>query len=195
MIIVLERGSKPEQIAEIVAALKKRGLEVSQVRAAGKPVLHVTSGDSRRARRVLSHDEVEGLVATSGPRIRREGRRFFPYHFIQWAAVGIVMLAVLTLLAGQFPPGVGAPVDVQHPPADLVQPWYLRAPLAFVALFPAEFVGVGWLLAFVLAALVLLVPRFDRGTHSGAPRRAIAFAIVLIAAAAAVLPLVMEELL
>ena len=194
MIIVLERGSKPEQIAEVVAALEKRGLDVRLVRAAGKPVLHVVAGNSRRARRVLKLDEVEGLVPTSGPRIRREGHRFYPYHFIQWAAVGIVMVAILTLLAGQYPPGIGAPVDVQNAPLEQVQPWYLRAPLAFLALFPPSLVGLGWLLGFALVVLVVLVPRIERSLGSGRLGRGLAIGIVLLGAGALLFPFLSEVL-
>lgn len=194
MIVVLERGTQPEQVAEVVAALEKRGLKVAQVRAGGKPVLHVVEGNSKRARRVLALDEVEGLVPTSGPRIRREGKRFFPYYFIQWTALGMVMLGVLAGLAGQFPPGIGVPVDVRNAPAELEQPWYLRAPLAFLALFPRELVWLGWTLGFGIALLVVLVPRLDRSEGRSLRGRWLVLAIVVGAAVVSAFPLLAEVL-
>ncbi|MCC7011233.1 MAG: hypothetical protein IT454_01615 [Planctomycetes bacterium] len=186
MIVVLERGASPEQIAEAVHALEKRGMTVRRVTAGGKPVLHVLSGPSSRSRRLMALEQVEGLIPTSGPRVRREGRRFFPYHVIQWAAIGIVVLGSLVLLAGQFPPGVGAPVDVQSPPAESSAPWYLRAPLALLAMFPAS---LAWLVMSVCVALLVLVPRLDRSQATAPSRglRVLLAAVVLAALAFATL--------
>jgi hypothetical protein len=194
VIVVLERGTRDEQVAEIVAELERRGLEVRAIRAGGKPALHVVGGDSARAHKALAFDEVEGLVATSGPRIRSAGQRFFPYHFVQWSAVGIVLLAVLTLLAGHYPPGLGAPIDVQRPPAQSVQPWYLRAPTAFVELFPPSLAWLGWLVVLALIGVVLLVPRFDRGTAPGLRGRWPAIVLVVAALGALFFPFVREVL-
>jgi hypothetical protein len=186
VIIVLERGAKPEQIAEAVHALEKRGLEVRQLVAAGKPILHVTGGDSSRARRLLRLEQVEGLIPTSGPRVRLEGRRFFPYHVIQWSAFGIVVLGALVLLAGQFPPGIGLPVDVQSPPEVVAQPWYARGPLWLLELFPTEHAWLAWCVFGLVALAFVFVPRLDRGSSSreASPKLRLAVALLVLAALA-----------
>ena len=162
MIVVLERGATETQVERAVAVLEGRGLVVRVVRAENRPLIHVVSGDTRKARRALALDGVEALVPTSGPRVRRTGRRFWPYHFIRWSAVALVLLSFLVLLAGQFPPGLGKPIEAHQPPADLSQPWYVRAPLAFVALFPP---GLAWIASLILVALALVayfLPWLDR---------------------------------
>ena len=162
MIVVLERGATEAQVAKAVALLKGRGLDVRVVRADGRPLIHIVSGDARRARRALALDGVEALVPTSGPRVRRMGRRFWPYHFIRWSAVALILLSFLVLLAGQFPPGLGKPIEAHQAPADLSQPWYLRAPLLFATFFPP---GLAWVASLILLALALcayFLPYLDR---------------------------------
>ena len=162
MIIVLERGASPEQIREVAELLRREGLDVQCVRAAGKPTLHVLSGESGRARRVLSLGCVEGVVATSGPRIRREGHRFYPHHALHWFAIWIVVVAILVLLAGQLPPGVGRAIDLQSVPAHIDVPWYGRAATAFLGLFPQSASWAAWTFLWCVLALIVALPRFDR---------------------------------
>ena len=162
MIVVLERGASGAQVGRAVALLEARGLAVRVVRSEGRPLIHVVAGDSRRARRALALEGVEALVPTSGPRVRKTGRRFWPYHFIRWSAVALILISFLVLLAGQFPPGLGKPIEAHQPLADLAQPWYLRAPLLFVALFPPAF---AWIASLILVALALgayFLPYIDR---------------------------------
>jgi hypothetical protein len=162
VIIVLERGSTDAHVEEVRQRLEQRGLEVRVLLAGDKPAIHIVAGDSRRARKLLKHERVEALVPTSGPRVRREGRRFWPYHFIRWSALSIALVGAVVLLAGQFPPGIGGPVDPRMPPADLAQPWYLHFALGFVGLFPQTLAWVGWLLLALLAAAFFCLPLIDR---------------------------------
>jgi quinol-cytochrome oxidoreductase complex cytochrome b subunit len=189
VIVVLRRGSSPDQIAEVVSTLEARGVQVHELVAGGQPVLHVTGGSSRRARSALRFDCVEGLVATSGPRVRREGQRFFPYYFVQWTAIGFVLLAGLTLLAGQFPPGVGAPVDLRDEPVAIAPPWYLRAPLAFVAWFPTSLRWLGWLLVAGSITLVVLLPVLDKSEGERWRWRGFVLAITVVLVAAVLVPI------
>jgi quinol-cytochrome oxidoreductase complex cytochrome b subunit len=181
VIVVLQRGATPEQVAEAIQTLEKRGVTVRRVDSDGRALLHVVAGPSARARRALSLEQVEGLIPTSGPRVRREGRRFFPYHAMQWAAVLMVALGTLVLLAGQLPPGIGMPVDVQNAPQDVQSPWYLRAPLALLALFPHS---LAWLGMIVFTALFLFVPRFERSHADVEPNRLVRFGIAALVLAA-----------
>ena len=162
MILVMERGATEAQVGEVLAELERRGLRARRVDGGGKPLIHVLSGDTRKARRLLGHARVEALLPTSGPRVRREGRRFWPYHFIRWSALSIVLIGLLVLLAGQLPPGIGPGMDVQHQPAAIGQPWYVRAPLAFTALFPDGSTWLGWLCLLGLALVAFFLPVLDR---------------------------------
>jgi len=162
MIVVLERGASEAQIEEVRQGLEQRGLQVRVLRAGDKPAIHIVAGDTRRARKLLRHEAVEGLASTSGPRVRQEGRRFWPFHFIRWSAISIVLVGALVLMAGQLPPGIGGAVDPRVPPAALEQPWYLRFSLGLVNLFPPSLAWVGWLLLVLLAAAFFLLPLLDR---------------------------------
>ena len=162
MIIVLERGATDAHVEEVRQLLAERGLDVRVLAAGGKPAIHVLGGDTRRARKLLKHERVEALVPTSGPRVRREGRRFWPYHFIRWSALSVALVGALVLMAGQLPPGIGGAVDPRVPPADLDQPWYLRFSMGFVGLFPDAMAWVGWLLLALLALVFFCLPLLDR---------------------------------
>ena len=124
--------------------------------------------DRTRFCRCSSAGSIEGLVATSGPRVRIEGRRFYPYYFVNLSAGFVVMLGLLVLLAGQLPSGIGAAIDAQHPPAEVPDPWYARAPMALVSLLPSDRAWIGWLLVLVLAVAAFFIPVLDRspGTDS-----------------------------
>lgn len=162
MIVVLKAGSSREEIDEVLQALERRGIGTRTVESDGRPIVHLVSGSTRRARKVLALDQVEAIVATSGPRIREQGRRFYPYYVIHLSAVGLLVLGGLVLLAGHLPPGLGDEIDVRRAPAQLEYPWYVRAPMAFVSLFPPSAAWLGWLCLYALALAVFLLPFLDR---------------------------------
>lgn len=167
MILVLRSGSSDAEVAEVLLALQRRGIEGRVMPSSDGPLVHLVSGPTRGARKLLKLEQVEALVPTSGPRVRAQGRRFYPYHFVQLAAAAVVTIGVLVLLAGHRPPGIGAPIDAQHPPAELSWSWYLRAPLSFVALFPEGQAWLGWVCLYAIAALLFLLPFYDRARPSG----------------------------
>lgn len=158
MIVILERGTTPEQTAKVLAELEALGLGARAVHGARRPLVHVFDGPTRLARRVLWMERVVGLVPTSGPRVRREGRRFYPYHFVNWSAVALLMMGILVSLAGFFPPGLGAPPDPQSPPAELAQPWYLLILDGLRGGSPL----LGWLVFAAVVLVLFLLPVLDR---------------------------------
>jgi hypothetical protein len=172
MIVVLERGASPEQVEEVASKLRARGLQVRALRAGGKPVLHVTAGVGRKAHKVLRDDPVEGLVAMDGPRIRREGHRLFPFHVLNWSAWWILVLGAIVLLAGQFPTGVGRLIDLRNPPSEAHVPWFARAPMAFLSLFPHSLAWLAWTVMLGVLVLFLALPRLDRAREGKPGSRA-----------------------
>lgn len=162
MIVVLRRGATDAQRDEIVRELERYGLGVRALVGGGKPLLHVTSGPTRRAQRVLAADVVEALVPTSGPRLRRQGHRIYPYYFIRWCAAGVAIFGLMVFMAGYFPPGTGPEVQLQDPPATLGWPWYVRAPLAILRSFPPEQRWMAWSLILLLCVVTVLLPVLDR---------------------------------
>ena len=162
MIVVLRPGCTEAEVNEVLRALEDRGCTGRAVTTGSGTVVHLVAGRPRRARRVRRFDQVLEIVPTSGPRVRREGWRWFPFHFVNWSGFGVVLLGALVFLAGMFPTGIGDVVDYSHPPDTVAQPWYLRAPLAFVHLFPRSLFWLGWLLLMVLALIVLFLPFLDR---------------------------------
>lgn len=187
MIVVLRPGATEEEVAEVLRGLERRGCSGRAVQTSAGTVVHVLSGRPRRARRVRRFEQVLEIVPTSGPRVRREGWRFFPYHFVNWSGFGVALLGALVFLAGMFPTGVGDPVDYSHAPATVVQPWYLRAPLAFVHLFPHPLFWVGWLVLIVLALVVLFLPFLDRSRDEERSGRWLRAGAALLFVAAVVL--------
>jgi hypothetical protein len=183
MILVLEPDTTREQIEELLGELASRGLEGRRMASTDRPLIHVWRGPTRGARSLLGHRQVQALVPTSGPRVRRHGRRFYPYHFIAWCAIFLLMSAVLVCLAGFLPPGVLSGIEMEGAPGDLAPPWYLVGFRNFLHLSPA---GLGWL-AWVLSGAILVgaffLPAIDR-TREGrsgarAPVLAVGFAVVL----------------
>lgn len=181
MIVVLRPGSTEEEIAEVLRLLERRGIEGRVVQTSEKPLVHLVSGPTRRARRLLKLEQVEAIVPTSGPRLREQGRRFYPYYFIHLSALCLVLLALLVLLAGHHPPGLGDEIDTQHAPAALSYPWYVRAPMAFVALFPASAAWLGWLCLYALAAAFFFLPLVDRSSAPARARWPLGFGALLLA--------------
>ena len=190
MIVVMEPGAAPEQISAVISDLERRGLGVERIDGETCALLHVTSGRSRRARRVLGMEGVAALVPTSGPRYRRVGMPFYPHVLLRWCSVAIVVLGFLTLLAGHFPPGIGLPVDVQHPPATLEVPWYARPLFAWVDLFPPALAWLGWLSFGLVVLLFIAVPRLDRRREGEGGGRALWIVAALIVLAASALAIV-----
>lgn len=182
MILVLRPGVSAGEVAEVLQELEERGCSGRALTLDTNPVVHVTSGRVRRARALRSLEQVIEVVPTSGPRVRREGWRFFPYHFVNWSAFGVALLGVLVFLAGLFPTGIGLEVDYARAPESGLQPWYLRPPLAFVQLFPRSLEGFGWLLFVGLALALFSLPLLDRSRSGMAAGRGVrlVFALVLV---------------
>jgi len=181
VIVVLRRGSTEAEILEVERAMEGRGLSGRRLQLGEQPAVHVVSGPTRQARRLLRLEQVEGLVPTSGPRLRVEGRRFYPYHFVVQSAACIVLFGALVMLAGFLPSGMGGPIDPRTAPEAISDPWFARAPLAFVALFPPGSAWLAWLLLLAAGAGVLLLPVLDRGRGRG--RGAVIAAAILFAVA------------
>ncbi len=162
MILVLKPGIEQAELDEVLRELEKRGIEGRVLRGGSKPLVHLVAGPTRAARKLLKLEQVEALVPTSGPRVRHSGRRFYPYHFVHLSAGCLLLAGLLVLLAGNYPPGLGDAIDPQHPPQDLGYPWYVRAPLSFVALFPQGGAWLGWLCLYALGLSALLLPTLER---------------------------------
>jgi len=167
MIVVLERGTTAAERDEVLQRLEELGLQGRVLDNLRKPVVHVTEGPTFRARKLQKMERVEAILPTSGPRIRREGRRFYPYHFINWSTAGLIAIGLLVLAAGFAPPGVGDEVDALVPPETVHAPSYLRMPLAFVRLFPQPWIG--WSVLAVLALALFFLPHLDRSSAAEKP--------------------------
>ena len=188
MIVVLAPGTTEPEVGEVRAALEAQGLSIQPLKAGPRPLLHVTAGPARLARRVLDHPRVEGLVPTAGPRVRREGRRFYPYHALWIVCAALLVGGLLVVLAGAFPPGIGAAAPIGGGESAVPEwPWYLRPFRGVLAFLPAS---PGWLGPLVLALLIVLVlalPLLDRSRASHPAQR---WPVLAVGAAAAVYALI-----
>lgn len=181
MILVLEPDAAEPQVRAVLARMRELGLEGRPVRLGERPFIHVTEGPTPRAQRLLAEGLVAGLVPTSGPRVRREGRRFHPYHSLRLGAWLTLLVGGLFVLAGAFPSGVGVrPMPGQELPAISPWPWYLRPFRVLYTALPEE---PGWLGPGALVVLVLglfCLPWIDRSRGEGWAAR---LPVVVLAAA------------
>jgi len=165
VIVVLAKGTKDAVVDEVLTELKGYGVGARLLEGAEQPLLHLFDGPTRAARSVLRFDCVVGLIPTSGPRIRRQGRRFYPYHFINWSTALLLLLGILVVLAGYLPPGGEQEIDLASNLAVVETPWYLRAPDNFFTLFHGRPAWMAWLSFFGLLLVGFFVPRIDRFTR------------------------------
>ncbi len=171
MIIVLKQGSDAGAIQEVIDGLTDVGLKSRQLDGLERPVVHVLNGPSWHAKELAKLEQVSALVPTSGPRHRREGRRFFPFHFLAWSVLLLLLLSSLILLSGFFPPGLGRPADVlvegEH--ADAL--WFFRGVHGFLDLFPQGSGSFPMLLLSLIWLAFFLLPEIDRGSGPDWKRR------------------------
>lgn len=186
MIVLLEPGASREVRARVLARLQALGLAGVELELGARCLIHVTHGHTRRARHLLGEPGVQALVPTSGPRVRRAGRRFYPFHSLCSGASGLVLLGALVLLAGFFPPGVAgvlAPGETAPAPH---WPWYLAPARGLLRWVPDGPAWLGPSLLVALLALLLSVPLFDRSRGTGLRARAPALAAGLLVLAACI---------
>jgi hypothetical protein len=172
VIVLLERGAGREEVQGVLERMRALGLAGTELELGTQRLIHVTGGRTRRARHLLSEPAVQAIVPTSGPRVRREGRRFYPFHALCAGAMGLVLLGLLVFLAGFFPPGVSdvlAPGEAPPPPE---WPAYLAPLRALLALAPDRPAWLGPSLLVLLAALGLALPALDRTRGEGLRARA-----------------------
>ncbi len=173
MILVLDPAGGEREVGAVLARLEALGLAGRVVRLGERPFVHVIDGPTERAKHLLSEGLVKALVPTSGPRVRREGRRFHPYHSLRIGAGLTLLVGALFVLAGAFPRGVGARPFPGQPPVELESwPWYLRPFRAVTSLLPGDPAWLGPLALVLLVLAVLALPWLDRSRGTGLAARA-----------------------
>ncbi len=171
MIIVLNQGTDAAAVKEVLERLEQVGLRGRQLEGLDRPVVHVLNGPSWHAKELAGMECVSALVPTSGPRHRREGRRFFPYHFLAWSVQLLLMLSGLILLSGFFPPGLGRPADVLAAGEHADAPWFFRGVHGFLDLFPEGSGSFPMLVLSLVWLAFFLLPEIDRTSGPAWTRR------------------------
>lgn len=162
MIVLLERGADRDEVDGILERMRALGLAGAVLEVGSWRLIHLTQGNTRRARRLLSVPGVQAIVPTSGPRVRRDGRRFYPFHALCSGAVGLVLVGLLVFLAGFFPPGVSEALAPGATPPSPAWPWFLAPARGVLALVPERPLWIGPSLLVALGVLVLGLPLLDR---------------------------------
>ncbi len=171
MIIVLKQGADDQAVRQVLTGLDEVGLRGRLLDGLDRPVVHVLNGPSWHAKELAKLEVVSALVPTSGPRHRREGRRFFPYHFLAWSVLLLLSLSGLMLLAGFFPPGLGRQADVLVPGAEADAPWFFRGIHGFLELFPQGTGSLATMLLVLIWAAFFFLPEIDRSSGPAWGRR------------------------
>jgi len=169
VIVLLERGAGDEEVRAVLARMQSLGLAGTPLVAGSQRLIHVTSGRTRRARHLLPEPAVRAILPTSGPRVRREGRRFYPFHALCTSAAGLALIGALVLLAGFFPPGVSETLALGQPPPPPQWPWYLAPLRGLLELAPERPAWIGPSFLVLLGTLVLALPLLD-GSSGARPR-------------------------
>jgi len=163
MIVLLREGASPEDLQQVLDVLHELGLEGTGLPAGGRLSVHVRTRPAWSARRLRELPQVAALLSCRSPRAAREGIPFFPYHFISWTVLLLMVLSGLTLLAGFFPPGLGHPGDpLAIPPGPGTVAWYFRPITSFLDLFPEGWQSLGSVLLLLIFALFFFLPSLDR---------------------------------
>jgi quinol-cytochrome oxidoreductase complex cytochrome b subunit len=155
VIVVLAPGTGEDGAREVLARLGALGLDGRLVRAGSRALIHVVRG-------CLGDARVAAIVPTSGPRVRRAGRRFYPYHALRLGAGGLALLALLVALAGFFPPIAGGEPLGAEPDARAIWPWYLAILRGLYDVVPARPTWLAPGAALALLGVVLALPWLDR---------------------------------
>lgn len=189
MILVLDNNAGPEQVGAVLRRMGELGLEGRELHWNERTFVHVTAGSTPVARRLLKERLVLGLVPTSGPRVRREGRRFHPYHTLRLSSWLTLLVGAWIAVAGFFPPGAGERLlPGQDVPAVDAWPWYSLPFRAVLHLLPHD---LGPLVLVGIGALILGLPFLDRSRGPELRRRA----PVLVAGLVAVVLIVVALML
>ncbi|MBC8329669.1 MAG: hypothetical protein ISR76_02580 [Planctomycetes bacterium] len=171
MIIVLNLGSDDQAVQQVLDGLEEVGLRGRRLDGLDRPVVHVLNGPSWHAKELAKLDPVSALIPTSGPRHRREGRRFFPYHFLAWSVLLLLVLSGLIVLSGYFPPGLGRPANVLIEGEHTDALWFFRGIHGFLDLFPAGSGSFPMLLLTLIWLAFFLLPEIDRTSGRSWRRR------------------------
>jgi hypothetical protein len=172
VIVLLSPGAGREEVEAVLERMRELDLAGTPLAVGSLRLIHVTRGRTRRARHLLADPLVQAIVPTSGPRVRRVGRRFYPFHALCASAAGLLLLGCLVLLAGFFPPGVTRALAPGEVPPAPEWPWFLAPMRGLLALAPASPAWLGPSLLVALGALFLALPLLDRTRGEGPRARA-----------------------
>lgn len=151
-----------------------------------------------------------GYFDVADPKIKKQGRAFFPYIIFKDAVVAVGVVAVIVLLAIFRPPEHSNPITLNNPISTIVnsdgtssqlppQPeWYFLFLFQFLKYFPAEFnfgifsisgeaVG-GIIIPTILLLAMFAVPFLDRGPKRNPLNRPIT-SLVMVAILLAIVTL------
>jgi hypothetical protein len=185
MILVLRKGASDAQAEALLRRLEQAGQRGRLLHGSGRLLIHVVSGASELPEDLFHAAALETVLQPGGGRPGHLARPFYPYHFINWCIAGLGLLCLLALLAAFLPPGLGLPVELEHPPATIAPPWFFRGLEQFLGLFPP---GLSWLaaaLAVLVWAVLFLLPALDR-FKPGSAGRGLVRGLGLAAVAAAI---------
>jgi quinol-cytochrome oxidoreductase complex cytochrome b subunit len=185
MILVLRQGATAAQVDAVLHRLEASGLRSRAMQGAGRPLIHVLTQDAELPADLLHAEGIETVLHPSGGRPEHLARPFYPYHFINWCIAALALLCALALLAAFLPPGLGPPVDLEHPPERIGPPWFFRGLEQFLMLFPPGLAWLGAALAVLAWVVVFLLPRLDR-SRPGSVGRGVVLGLGLAAVVAAI---------
>lgn len=161
MILVLRHDTTTAQLEELQQKAEALNLEFNTLKREGRTVLHLSSGLTSQVCKLERLDCVEGVVRLTVPDADLRPRAFFPYHMTRWIAGSTLVLGLLVLLTGLYPPGLGGPVDLSSS-GEVIAPWYFRALDSVRELFPEEQAGLAALVVMLAGLLLFLLPVLDR---------------------------------
>jgi len=193
MIVLLRSDVDDAQVQDLHDRIAGLGFQVMRLDEGKGGAFEVTGLVTSPVLAFRHHPAVADILTRRRP---VEGDEpLWPHGVLKIGMLLLFLLAVMLLLTGFFPPGLGDQAEATATAPSVTLEWYLRPLAAFLDLFPSHPAWIGGTLVLVLWLGLLLWPFLDR-TDPSAPRghrtllmlRVMGVLLILVAVALAFLP-------
>ncbi|MHC4953604.1 MAG: hypothetical protein ACYTGZ_06920 [Planctomycetota bacterium] len=157
MILLLRHDATDDDIADLRQRLDEMGFETARLDGARGRALEARGERVRRLLALRDHAAVDDLF--SNQVLAGSDEPLWPHGAFELAILFVVLLAVLLLLVGVAPAGLGDRADLAAVPPEAASEWYMRPLAAFLRVFPGM---LGGTLVLVLWLGLIAWPFLDR---------------------------------
>ncbi|MCK6458740.1 MAG: hypothetical protein L6Q95_02450 [Planctomycetes bacterium] len=149
MILLLKHGASEGTVRDLKDAVQALGLSTQPLDDGRGRALEVVGADPSRVLGLRGHAAVEEILTRRTP--LAGGEPVWPHFTLRLSILSLLLLALLSILAGYFPAGLGDAASVTAPPGPPAVEWYLRPMLGLRDLlgpFARVATALFWILFF-----------------------------------------------